>query len=370
MKKLLALILASLILSSGVSCAKSETAEKTKETAKTAVTETVKANGNIATITGANPTAKKALESIERLGYEGVVYVVKEGKVFATYEKGNLNGKPITIDTPMPIASISKQFCAAAILLLQEQGKLSIDDTLDKYYPEYKYGKKITLRHLLSMRSGIHNYTDYMSECEKFATDDKTYEESFDSLKDWIFSRKLYFEPDTNFYYSNCNYSLLSDIVEQISGKKYIDFLRETFFNPLGMTHTGAISELDSSPEWAQGYNYDREELTCFWKLTKGDGCLISNGEDMVRWSTALRTGKVISPESYKAMATEYSDSKYGFGLEFTFPDGIGHAGFADAYTAVNYVNENKDLQIFMVSNTPEPSCDSLFDDLYLDLLK
>ena len=102
-------------------------------------------------------TAQDKLKGIlDDANFSGIVTVTKDEKQFFTYTKGTLrNGDAITIDTPMPIGSNSKHFCAAVIMLLQEEGKLSIDDTLSKYYPDYQYGAKITLRNLLNMTAGI-----------------------------------------------------------------------------------------------------------------------------------------------------------------------------------------------------------------------
>lgn len=239
--------------------------------------------------------------------FEGVVYAVENGKPVASYAKGTLeNGKEITLDSPMPLGSVSKQFCAAAIMLLQDQGKLSVSDTLDKYYPDYAEGKKLSLHNLLSMRSGIPELTEENSDVVK---EDATEEENVASIKKWLFSQPLMFEPDSEFVYTNTNFLLLADIVEQVSGKKYVDFLRENFFEPLGMTHTGFIIELGSSPSWAQGNIYKQVDTQP--GLTKGAGDLISNAADVTAWINALSSGKVISAEAYKAMTTDYSPEEH-----------------------------------------------------------
>ena len=121
--------------------------------------------------------------------FEGVVYAVENGKPVASYAKGTLeNGKEITLDSPMPLGSVSKQFCAAAIMLLQDQGKLSVSDTLDKYYSDYAEGKKLSLHNLLSMRSGIPELTEENSDVVK---EDATEEENVASIKKWLFSQPL-----------------------------------------------------------------------------------------------------------------------------------------------------------------------------------
>ena len=253
MKKILAIILSAMIVCAASGCASNSTAsDKDATQAATTAAEAVPE----ATAATADPAVSKDMEqTIEQNEFEGVVYAVENGKPVASYAKGTLeNGKEITLDSPMPLGSVSKQFCAAAIMLLRDQGKLSVSDTLDKYYPDYAEGKKLSLHNLLSMRSGIPELTEENSGVVK---DNATEEENVASIKKWLFSQPLMFEPDSEFVYTNTNFFLLADIVEQVSGKKYVDFLSENFFEPLGMTHTGSIIELDSSPSWAQGNIYN-----------------------------------------------------------------------------------------------------------------
>jgi CubicO group peptidase (beta-lactamase class C family) len=137
----------------------------------------------------------------------------------------------------MPVGSVSKQFCAAAILMLRDKGELSLDDTLSKYFPEYEIGKDITLKQLLSMQSGIYDMVNEGVVDDMSA--DNSEEANTEVIKNWIFSKELKFEPGSTMSYSNSNYFLLGNIVEQVSGEKYMDFLRENIFKPIGMNNTG-----------------------------------------------------------------------------------------------------------------------------------
>lgn len=367
MKKLLSLILSAMIICGTTACSSNSNTESTTSTT-TEQTTTVSEE-----ITPVESDKQKWLEEkLDNIGFEGVVYATKGGKPIASFAEGTLeNGEPITIDSPMPIGSISKQFCAAAILLLQEQGKLSVDDTLDKYFPEYKYGEKITLKNMLSMRSGIPNPMNIMSlsDAQDIVSVDNTYEENFAIMKKWMFEQELEFEPDEGFAYSNCNYMLLGNIVEQVSGKVYIDFLRENFFEPLGMTNTGSIDELKSSPDWAHGNTYEKVDLET--GVTNGAGDLITNAADMELWLKALHSGKVISEESYKSMTTNYSPAiNYGYGMFLELAGGVGHGGIIGIYNSHNYLNEDEDLIMFIVSNNVGASTiDSLVYDCVLNLL-
>ena len=335
MKKILAIILSAMIVCAASGCASNSTAsDKDATQAATTAAEAVPE----ATAATADPAVSKDMEqTIEQNEFEGVVYAVENGKPVASYAKGTLeNGKEITLDSPMPLGSVSKQFCAAAIMLLRDQGKLSVSDTLDKYYPDYAEGKKLSLHNLLSMRSGIPELTEENSGVVK---DNATEEENVASIKKWLFSQK-----------------------------KYVDFLRENFFEPLGMTHTGSIIELDSSPSWAQGNIY--KQIDTQPGLTKGAGDLISNAADVTAWINALSSGKVISAEAYKAMTTDYSpEEHYGYGLYLQLEGGVGHYGAIQIYSAFDYVNTDKKQTLVVLSNSVyPPSIAGLAADFLTDL--
>lgn len=369
MEKICALLLSSLTLISTAACSagnsnvsssstapnitesSQSTVSDTSDSSKTTSSDSSETTVDDSKITADDENAKKAMkEIINDFAFEGVIYAAKNGKPVASYAKGTLeNGEEITLDTPMPLGSVSKQFCAAAILLLQERGKLSINDTLDKYFPEYKDGKKITLKNLLSMRSGI---TDILTD--QIADVNKTDEENTASIKKWVFENDLRFEPDEMFEYANANYTLLGNIVEQVSGKKYIDFLRENFFEPLGMKHTGSIGELPSSPKWANGISYKKVDTQP--GLTKGAGDLISTGADMTLWMESLYNGKIISKESYKQMTSNYSPQEnYGFGFYIDTGGNPWHGGLIGIYSAYDYINQDNGFTLFVSCNNLDP---------------
>ena len=350
MKKTVAIILSALIVCSLAACSSSDNdvSAPTQTTTSQTTTEAVTEEPTIppAQIISTDEKSQKAMKRLETLGYSGVVSVVKDGKLYCSYAKGMLeDGTIITTDTPMPIGSVSKQFCACAIMLLQEQGKLSVNDKLEKYFPEYTAGKEITLHNLLSMRAGVPQFDFDITSM------DKTDEENTKAIMDDTFSKPLVFEPDSMFTYANVNYTLLGNIVEKVSGKKYIDFLRESFFEPLGMTHTGSIDELPNNPKWAGGHTYTKIDSQP--GLTKGAGDIISNTADMHIWLEALHTGKSVSLESYKTMTTDYSsENPYGYALVLNYPDGgIGHSGLIGSYSAQDYISEELNMTVFMDSN-------------------
>lgn len=356
MKKTLALVLSLLMMISAAACSRG--AESSSSAESTAAEQTTAEPTTAAPTTDGGETQKKAAEMLDGYSMSGVCFVAKDGKPVVSYASGEFSdGTKITIDSPMAVGSVSKQFCAAAIMKLSEEGKLSVDDTLDKYFPEYKEASKITLHQMLSMTAGIPNLPENDEEEEKLAskiTMTNTDEQNTAAVLDYIFNKKLRFEPGSYYEYSNCNYILLGNIVEKVSEQKYIDFLRENFFTPLGMTHTGSLFELKDNPGWAKGFAYQYEDLKFGIEpgLSKGAGDIASNANDMMLWLDGIFTGKVISQESFKKMSTDQSGGgDYGYGLQTNMSDGFGHFGLVGKFAACDYISADGKLKVFMATN-------------------
>lgn len=370
MKKTAAFLLTVMIILSLASCGsggKGSSSVTQKPTEST--TEETEVKANIVTDSGA---AKELLEELEAQNFGGVLYAEKNGKPFASYTNGTLTGDvPITLDTPLPIASVSKQFCAAAIMLLEERGKLSVDDKLSDYFPECGYGDKITLHNMLCMRSGIPNFNSKISE--DTVSIDNTDEENTKIVLDWVFNEDLDYEPDEMYEYSNLNYILLGNIIEKVTGEKYIDFLRKNIFEPLEMNHSGSVTELKDNPDWAKSFSYKNEDIGLGIEpgVSKGAGDLISNAEDMTKWMNALPSGKIISKESFKKMITNYSSSSehYGYALSTNMKGSAGHFGSIGKFNSCDYFSTSENFTLFIVTNTAggntlKSKCYSLVPDL------
>lgn len=305
-----------------------------------------------------NDAVKAELDAIlANHQYHGVVYLTNKGQEVYTYANGNDDmGQPLTVDSNMHLCSISKQFCATAVLILAEQGKLRLEDTLEQYFPEYTIGKDITIKQLLTMRSGIVRDIDPLFwETEKYA--DWTPEQINAMMKEYIFSQDLLFEPDTQFSYCNNGYNLLSWIVEQVSGQSYEDFVRQNIFDPLGMDRTGFRVEMADHPEW--GVTAEKiHASSVMGDHAQGCGDIISNARDLDLWMTALPGGKVISRECYEEMATFHTAPTltgqgfgYGYGLMGSLRDGRGHGGNDLGYSTALYFNEDYDFHLFAACN-------------------
>lgn len=299
-------------------------------------------------------------EQMEFYEINGVAYVTKNGKVVCQSARGMANtaeSKEMTIDTLFPIGSVSKQFCAAAILLLKEQGKLSVDDPITKYFPEYTKAKDVTVKELLNMRSGIHNHLEgLLTEYE--LSENATKEENHQIILDWLNSKELMFEPDTSFTYSNGCFLLLSIIVEKVSGQNYSDFIKENIFTPLGMNSSGFYEDLINHPDLAEytfgPYKFLDPRLK---GVLQGAGDLVSNAKDIDKWLTSLREHTILSKESIAEMATDYSPENfdnYGYGVFLTDDAGIWHGGFLNSYVSIVITYPEKGYNVLLFTNNTE----------------
>lgn len=360
MKKLLSTLLLITLLST-TACSTNNTASNTNShtnTQATVSTENTTAT-NPATEENTNLSVKdKVKNTLEEFKFEGVFYLTQNGKEVYGMATGNTESdKPRTLDTVMPLGSISKQFCATAILQLRDQGKLSLEDTLSKYFPEYEIGKDITLKNLLTMRSGILDFINVIPTEE--ISPDNSEEDNIKIIKQGIFNQELYIEPDIEYDYSNSNFFLLANVVELVSGEKYIDYVRKNIFEPLGMKNSGSVDEIKGAPDWANGETYSSLMESEIIGLAKGAGDIISNVYDMDKWMTGLKSGKVISRESYEEMTTNYSPEsaqEYGYGIMPGVHGGVGHSGHIGTYTSYECINEEQDYNMLISINSSDSS--------------
>ncbi len=360
MKKILVAILCCTFALSATACNNNEsnTIETTEVVSTTeAVVETVAEN-----------IEEKIDKKLENMNFEGIVYVThNDSVVYSTAIGKNEKGADLTVESQRYIGSVSKQFCATAIMILKEQNKLSVDDKLEKYFPEYEIGKDITIKNLLTMRSGI---PDLANGAQSFSPKDDE-SENIASIKEWVFSQQLIFEPDTKMEYSNTNYSLLAYIVESVSGQAYNDFVRENIFEPLEMNNSGFVTEVADNPYFSEGLTY--ETLTAYEDkgTAKGAGDIVSTASDMNKWMTGLMSGKIISEQSYREMTTDYSPDYgaiYGYGLSGLYKKGFGHLGVIGNFLALDYFNEELGYNIFVATDR---SCSQLesMPSILMDIL-
>ena len=254
---------------------------------------------------------------------------------------------------------------------LVEDGKLSLDDTIDKYFPSYKYGKKITVKNLLTMTAGIKDYINKDGDTNTYAYSESQIEykvsaensakKNKKAVMDWIFDQELNFEPDEKYMYSNSAYFLLGDIIEQVSKTSYEKYIKENILKPLGMMNTG----FESTDKLAVGYQdiYDNA-----WTLYPGVGYsatgLISNVPDLLKWVDALCTNKLISEKSFKEMTTPYKGN-YGYGFVVSEEsNAVSHTGKIDKYNAALVFTKDENQIYIALSNYSNSSPINLFNNI------
>lgn len=252
---------------------------------------------------------------VDRDCISGSVLIARDGKILLAKGYGLANREysmPNGPDTKFRLGSITKQFTAMAIMILQERGLLSVDDTFDKYYPAYPNGNRITIHSLLTHTSGVDNYNNLPDYHEKMMLP-----WSIREVIDWFKSDSLLFEPGERWSYSNSGYVLLAYIIEKVSGQTYTEFLHDAIFAPLGMDGTGQDTHYTVIPGRATGHaHYERGVDQALYRdmpFTSGAGSLYSTVTDLFLWDQALYTEKLVSRETLEQIFTPWKDG-YGYG--------------------------------------------------------
>ncbi|HMC56804.1 MAG TPA: serine hydrolase domain-containing protein [Gemmatimonadaceae bacterium] len=271
------------------------------------------------------------------------------------------NRVAVTPQTVFRIGSITKQFTSAAVMQLVEQGRIGLDDDITKYIPNAPvHGRRILVRHLLNHTSGIPSYTDIGPAFGAVMRRDLPH----DSLVAVVAGDSLMFEPGSHFYYNNTGYYLLGMLLEKVTGKPYAEYVAERLFTPNGLTATYYCDTKRLIPHRAQGYDREQQGLVntefISMDLPFAAGSLCSTPRDLVRWSSRLAAGKVVSPASYREMTTPVRfvtgrPMTYGFGLT---ADTIGthrsisHGGGINGFSALLTLLPADSLTVAVITNT------------------
>jgi D-alanyl-D-alanine carboxypeptidase len=299
------------------------------------------------------------------------VAVVKDGEIAYLRAYGSARLDPPTPARPemrYSIGSISKQFTSAAVLLLAEEGKLSLDDPVGKYVPNLTRANEVTIRHLLSHTSGYQDYwpQDYVPP---FMTQVVTAETILDR---WA-RKALDFDPGSQWQYSNTNYVIAGVIVEKVSGKRLLPFLNERIFAPLGIERVENIDAQRLGDTDATGYmRYALGPLRIAPK--EGPGWLFAAGElampagELAKWDIAMLGQRLLKPASYKEMETEVrlkdgSGTGYALGLQTGNVNGhrvLRHGGEVSGFTATNVVFPEDNIAVVVLTNQDAASASGL----------
>jgi CubicO group peptidase (beta-lactamase class C family) len=320
------------------------------------------------TVDAIDPALKARVDGIAEgvLAQRGVpsasIAVVKGGKLIYTHAYGLAHIDPDVKATPemrYSIGSISKQFTAAAILILQQQGRLSLDDAVGKYVPGLTKGDQVTIMQILSHTSG---YQDYWPE--DYLMTPMMKPETAQQIVDTWAKKPLDFEPGSKWQYSNTNYVIAGMIVEKVSGQRLFDFLEEYIFRPLGMKSVWNSDEMKlTKPDAAPYIRYALGPLRPAPK--EGRGWMFAAGElamtahDLALWDISLIDETVLKPESYREMFTEVrlsdgTGTHYGLGVEVTSRDGqrsIEHSGEVTGFVSDNEVLIDDGVAVAVLTN-------------------
>jgi CubicO group peptidase (beta-lactamase class C family) len=256
-------------------------------------------------------------------------------------------------NTKFKIGSVSKQFTAAAILIMEQEGLLKTTDTLSRFFPNNSNAEQITIQQLLTHTSGItdiYNVPDF----NKLSCQKKTISE----LSKLVLDSELEFEPGTQYQYSNGGYAVLAEIIEKVNSTSYQEFLNDHIFQRLNMTSTGHHKSNDVVPDLAVGYDpsgYKDVKITDFLdpELLKGSGSLYSTVQDLQIWINSIKNKSLLSKSSYEKLLADYGHN-YGFGVSVykSFDKKVfGHDGRVNGYIADYLHYEEPGISVIILGN-------------------
>ncbi|HEY8957261.1 serine hydrolase domain-containing protein [Chitinophaga sp.] len=284
-----------------------------------------------------------------RTGFNGAMIVARKGVVIFEKYHGYENSRtktPVMDSSSFQLASVTKTFTGAAVMWLVQNEKLSLEDSLQKFFPAFPY-KGINVRMLLNHRSGLPNYLYFCDSLWKDESRFITNEEVIKLMEQH--KPPMQHLPNTHFQYCNTNYMLLASIIEKVSGQKYADFMQQTIFEPLRMTSTFVYDPSSAArAHQTQSHKYNGQfEPDTYFDGVMGDKGIYSSAEDMLKWDQALYSGQFLNDATLKAAYTPYSNEKpgvrnYGLGWRLmVYPDStkniIYHNGWWHGNNTVFY---------------------------------
>jgi CubicO group peptidase (beta-lactamase class C family) len=289
------------------------------------------------------------------------VLVLRNGQavVQRSYGLADLEQRtPASPSTNYRLASVTKQFTAAAILLLNEAGKLKLDDPVRKWLPELpEAAQPVTIRHLLTHTGGLVDYEDSVP-------DDAPQVHDADVLRILSTQNRTYFKAGTSYRYSNSGYSLLSLIVEKASGQRFAAFLHDRIFEPLGMNATVAFEDgVSTVPVRAFGYSAAGDSWTrtdqSSTSAVLGDGGIYSSTNDLAKWDAALYDDRLLRRESRElaftpSTHTDNPSVDYGFGWRIT-GETLWHSGETRGFRNVILRYPERKLTVIVLTNRNDP---------------
>jgi len=299
--------------------------------------------------------------------FHGSILLAEKGKVIFQKQYGYediKNKSSLSKHSSFNIASLSKPFTAMAIMLLEQQSKLSYTDDITKYIPEWGYLSGVTINHLLQHTSGLEDYislTDrHWDKSKVFTTNDM-----ISLFKEY--KPPLEFVSGKEFKYSNTGYVLLSEIVERVSHEKYANFMKKHIFKPLHMNDSAILNKLsEASVLKHRVYGFSNAGVFDNTKVlydlnyldgVAGDGGVYTTASDLLRWSRAIKNGTLVSKENYKK-AFEYtvlndgSKNDYGFGWDLNKDGSYAHSGAWAGFSSYMIQDTKEDKLIVILDSS------------------
>lgn len=319
--------------------------------------------------------------------FNGTVLFAEKGRIILekSYGVSNLRTRKgeLHVDDVFQLSSVSKMFTAEAIMILKTRGLVDYDVDVKNYIPEFPYDG-ITVRMLLTHRSGLSRYetladNNWPDKRKPFTNDD---------MIDYYvkYHPDPYFRPNNGFHYCNVNYALLANIVERVSGKTFVDFMREDLFETIGMTHsfiydmpTDTLVSLYLPSNCVQGYyigrKRPRQAQNEYLNGVKGDKIMFSDVDDMYLFKVAVDYGLLvpdsIQDEAFKPGSPKYAKRKdnYGFGWRISrrYPGCYYHWGWWKAYRSFFLIDKDNDRTLIVLTNTDKGPSSDVFWKLLKD---
>ncbi len=293
-------------------------------------------------------------------GPGGVFLAAKDGEPIYRKAFGqanielNVNMKPENV---FQIGSMTKQFTAMAVMMLEEQGKINVNDAISKYIPDYPNGNQITIHHLLTHASGIKDFTK-MKSIMSIARKDLTPKELVDFFK----NEPVDFEPGEQFSYNNSGYVVLGYIIELVSGNTYEDFIETNIFEKLGMNNSRYASDREIVKNRAYGYHNRgmfTNKMQVSLSIPYASGSLMSNVDDMLKWQKAINDNLLINEQTLEKVFTNYilnngESINYGYGWHLKNIEGVQtreHGGSIFGFKSMGVYVPGLDIYVIGFSN-------------------
>jgi len=316
----------------------------------------------------------------DKNGPGGEFLVSKAGKIIyqKSFGKSNLElDVNLASENIFQIGSITKQFTAISVLILEEKGKLSVNDPVSKYIPDYPLGDKMTIHHLLTHTSGIKDFTK-MKSLQEISQKEMTPKMIVDFFK----NEPVDFAPGEKFAYNNSGYIILGYIIELVSGETYEDFIQKNIFEKAGMTKSFYASDRKIIPKRAYGYQKKENgyvnKTQISLSIPFSSGSLMSTTGDMLKWQNALNQNLLLNPETLRKAFTKYKlndgqEFTYGYGWYLSEINGAQlrkHSGSVFGFKSMGVYIPSEDIYVIGLTNCDCNSPTQVTEDIALLTLK